>query len=67
MTMPGSETLVWHSADEKPDSDITVLMWFPQHTEWHAGWWDGDVWRDASNGAEVTGVTHWAEPEGPAA
>lgn len=65
-----AELLEWHSAEQLPDADMTVLMWVVSGTErdWFAGWWDGDVWRDCASGGEVAGVvTHWAEPEGPVA
>ena len=45
------------------------MMWVVDGNEsdWAAGWWDGEEWRDASSGGVVAGlVTHWCEPEGPA-
>ena len=66
-----AELLEWHSAEQLPDADMTVLMWVVSggtEQDWFAGWWDGDCWRDCASGGEVAGVvTHWAEPEGPAA
>lgn len=68
---PMTEVLTWHQvADAMPDSDITVLMWIVYEdgdTDWCAGWWDSEVWRD-SGGAPVFGeVTAWCEPQGPGA
>jgi len=61
-----NELLEWHAASDRlPDADITVLMWLQPAGEWFSGWHDFDGWHDASSGALVRGVTHWAEPEGP--
>ncbi len=53
-----------------PDADTTVCMWVVYEDgdgDWAAGWWDGDVWRDASTGGPCSGeVTHYAQPSGPA-
>ncbi len=64
-----AEFLEWHptAGGQRPDADITVLMWvwYADGTaDWAGGWQDGDAWRDAASGGTVT---HWAEPEGPAA
>jgi hypothetical protein len=58
--------LHWHPATTPPDADITVLCWLADG-EWHSGWWAGDVWRDCASGGVLEVVTHWAEPQGPAA
>jgi len=65
-----AELLEWHAAEQLPDADMTVLMWVccGAERDWFAGWWDGEDWRDCASGGVVVGeVTHWAEPEGPAA
>lgn len=63
-----TEMLIWHSADTKPDCDITMLCWDGE-TPYFCGWWDDviDSWIDAASGSTVFGVTHWASPEGPQA
>jgi hypothetical protein len=62
----GAEALHWHLADQKPDSDITVLCWAGDC--FFTGYWDdgAQYWVDCSSGGEAAGVTHWAEPAGPA-
>lgn len=64
-------TLTWHEAGQQPDADLTVLVWIRYDdgtSDWAPGWWDGVDWLDAATGGLVGGVvTHWAEPEGPAA
>ena len=66
-----SELLRWTEAAQLPDADMTVLMWIAYSdgtSDWAAGWWDGECWRDAATGGKVFGsVTHWAEPAGPRA
>ncbi len=58
--------LNWQSVLERmPDDDTTVLCW-TEEGEWFSGWFDGEGWRDCSTGGDLQGVTHWAEPEGPA-
>lgn len=59
-------TLTWQPASSPPDADITVLCWMAGSGEWFSGWWDGQQWSDAATGGPLEGVTHWAEPEGPA-
>jgi hypothetical protein len=62
-----AELLDWHSADDKPDSDITVLCWDGE-TPFFCGYWDDEMksWIGCESGGSVLGVTHWAQPEGPA-
>lgn len=68
MSTATAELLEWHAtATALPDGDITVLCWLQPGDEWFAGWWDGHCWVDAATGGWLEGVTHWAEPEGPAA
>ena len=59
-----TETVTWHPASERPDSDTTVLLWID---EFACGWWDDadGVWRGCVDGCVLYGVTHWAMPEGP--
>ena len=50
---------------------MAVLLWIKlldgTH-DWAGGWWDGTDWRLCESGGVCSGVvTHWAEPEGPAA
>lgn len=60
------KTLRWTPvAQSLPDAEITVLCWLEPMGEWFAGWFDGRVWLDASSGARLDNVTHWAEPVGP--
>lgn len=64
------ETLIWIGPETcKPDADTTVLLWIvyeDSDADWAAGWWDGEVWRDASTGGPCSGeITHYAEPAGP--
>jgi len=73
-TSSKAELIEWHPASgAKPDADATVLLWIPGFdtlvpSGWEAGFWDGDAWRLAESGGLVDGtVTHWAQPEGPAA
>lgn len=63
-----SELLQWHAcADKLPDAEMTVLCWRANIGDWHAGWLAGDgLWFECATGDELRGVTHWAEPEGPA-
>lgn len=66
--MSTSELLTWHPVAERlPDSDITVLCWLEPGGKWYSGWLDGQTWYDAATGAEMDGVTAWAEPCGPGA
>lgn len=63
--------LTWKPIGEGlPDSDVTVLVWL-ETGEWFSAWWDDDDetrgWYDAATGGRIEGVTHWAEPQGPAA
>jgi hypothetical protein len=65
---PPSEVLRWFPASTLPDADTTVLLWVQdgRESDWSAGWWDGEDWRDCASGGVVAGeVTHWAEPAGP--
>lgn len=68
-----AELLEWHSTDagDMPDAETTVLMWVIATDgciDWCVGWWTGDEWLDASSGSRVAGrITHWAQPDGPAA
>jgi hypothetical protein len=68
-----AELLEWHvvADGDMPDADITVLLWWTDHagvTDWDRGWRDGEAWRLAESGGVCPGtVTHWAQPEGPAA
>lgn len=58
------------AAQTMPDADMTVLLWVRDGrvSDWAAGWWDGEAWRDCASGGVVAGeLTHWAEPEGPEA
>lgn len=62
------EVLAWHYLPAMPDADFTVLLWvrYGHTSDWCAGWWDGETWRDAASGGEVSGaVVAWAEPMGP--
>ena len=64
-----TETLTWHPASRKPDSDTTVLCWLDTG-DWIAGWWDAEIndWRDCTSGGLVSEtVTAWAKPQGPEA
>jgi hypothetical protein len=70
--LPDLNFPAFHAAAAKlPDADLTVLLWVRYAdgtSDWAAGWWDGDCWRDAASGGPVSGtVTHWAEPAGPLA
>jgi len=72
-----AELIEWHPASgSKPDADATVLLWLTPNPEagmhapagWEAGFWDGADWRLAESGGVADGtVTHWAQPDGPAA
>ena len=68
-----AELLEWHcvAGGDLPDADITVLMWVRDWagiTDWERGWFDGEAWHLAESGGMCAGtVTHWAQPEGPAA
>jgi hypothetical protein len=61
-----AELLKWHPATTHPDSDITVLCWGADGM--FTGYWEAEreEWIDCESGAMVLGVTHWAQPEGPA-
>jgi hypothetical protein len=64
------ELLQWIDATQSlPDSDITVLCWITQDSEFFCGYWDAEAegWIACENGGMVPGVTHWAEPRGPVA
>lgn len=64
------ETIHWHPASEKPDTDTAVLICNPNGDEpvWLGYWDSGDeVWR-ALDGERVGDniVTHWSHiPNGP--
>ncbi len=61
------ETIIWKPVKEKPDAEITVLLYAPNASEpvW-PGYYD-DQWRWA-DGTPARGVTHWADfPGGPKA
>ena len=66
---PLIESLEWQPASPPPDADTTMVLWIVYEdgdADWAAGWWDGEVWRDASTGGPCSGeVTHYAEPSGP--
>jgi hypothetical protein len=67
--MNTAELLTWRRADtDKPDSDITVMCWDGE-TPFFCGYWDDATkgWIGCESGGSVLGVTHWAEPTGPAA
>jgi hypothetical protein len=56
------ETITWHRADQAlPDADETVLICYQDgdHPETFVGWYDADMWRDAS-GVPVWRVLAWA-------
>lgn len=65
-----SELLQWQdAAKEKPDADLTVLMYMPDRSDPVAlGYWD-DQWQEWTYDVGATchhQVTHWAEmPGGP--
>jgi hypothetical protein len=63
-----TETLTWHPEYEKPDSDLTVLLWHHEHG-YLCGWWDDfrQHWHEVASGGRIDGITHWAAPEGPSA
>jgi|JI102314A2RNA_FD_contig_51_4458882_length_2336_multi_2_in_0_out_0_3 hypothetical protein len=67
---PLIEALEWLPASPPPDADTTLLLWIVYEdgdADWAAGWWDGEVWRDASTGGPASGeVTHYSSPMGPA-
>lgn len=68
-----AELLEWQSVagGHYPDADMTVMLWLQYAdgtADWCSGWWNGEQWLDCASGDKVGGVvTHWAEPEGPAA
>lgn len=61
-----TEQITWHPAENKPDSDLTVLCWGREG--FFCGYWDDGIgcWIGCESGGTVLGVTHWAEPSGPA-
>lgn len=65
---PRPSIVTWHTAENLPDADTTVLIHCPDLDEpvW-LGYHDGETWR-AVDGGKITkdGVQHWADmPEGP--
>lgn len=66
--MSTSEALQWNDAKaKKPDSDITVLCWGDEG--YFCGWWDDaeGQWHACESGGVVDHITHWSDPQGPAA
>jgi len=69
-TLTTTEVITWVrvTPESMPDVDITVQVNVEVSTAdddaepvWY-GWWDGDVWRDASSGAPITSkVLAWAD------
>ena len=60
-----TESLTWKPVAEKPDSDISVLLFDPAASEpvW-PGYLDGETWRYADG--MPAAPTHWADfPKGP--
>lgn len=67
-----AELLEWHDVrTSMPDSEITVLVWTRDErgdADWCSAWWSGEQWIDCASGGIVElDVTHWAQPDGPAA
>ena len=60
-----TETITWHDAAARPDSDLTVMCWGSDG--FFSGYWDDAIgcWIGCESGGTVLGVTHWANPEGP--
>jgi hypothetical protein len=65
------ETIVWKSAEDPPDMDVTVLLYGPDYSEVLVGFRDTDAdgvpcWRDAEGYECDYAITHWAHmPDGP--
>lgn len=66
---PGIGWCMWHSADQPPDDDMTVLIALSDGEVW-TGFMDAGDWRfvcgELVDQGEGTKVTHWAEfPDPP--
>lgn len=65
--MSGTESLTWHPAAEKPDSDVTVLLHVPTSDSepvW-PGYWDGRDWLYAEGARVGRPVKAWCDiPKG---
>lgn len=62
-----TEILTWHPASQRPDSDMTVLLFEPGADEpSFLGYHNGEAWCDSDSFRAKP--THWAEmPKGPQA
>lgn len=61
------ETLAWHDATRlMPDGSAPVLAW--NADGFTLAWWEDETreWIECDSGLDLDGVTHWAEPKGPA-
>lgn len=55
----------WHSAEDLPDPDISVIVATPAG-DVDGGFWDGEMWRWSAGTIVGDGVTHWCDyPEAP--
>ena len=53
-SMPDADKTVMVNTEFCFEADDPELVWY--------GWWDGEVWRDASSGAPITSkVLAWAD------